>query len=45
MWAAYLVGGLMVMAILALALPYLVMVGIAAFAQLFSRSEYQDDET
>lgn len=44
-WAAYLVGGLMVIVILAIALPYLVMVGVSQFAQLFSRSEYQDVET
>lgn len=45
MWAVYLVGGLAVMGVLIVATPFIIMRGIAAFAELFSGSEVEDDET
>lgn len=45
MWPVYLVGGVVVLAILACALPMLIVTGIGALAQLLAGAEVVDDET
>lgn len=45
MWPVALVGGLTVMVILVVAVPYMIMRGIADFAELFRHAEVEDDET
>lgn len=45
MWSIYLAGGLAVIGILFIAIPLLAVRGISALAEIFSRSEVEDDET